>query len=119
MCIRDRGYRVYTLDGGDDERDGWGNSHNPSPLGSCCGLQLSQLLQPWREEGLFSRTVVVCNCHSCYSLGERRGCSAALLWFAIVTVVTALELSLIHISEPTRLLSISYAVFCLKKKKKK
>src|SRR5678816_356836 len=29
----------------------------------------------------------------------------------------ALCLSLIHISEPTRLLSISYAVFCLKKKK--
>src|SRR5665254_22747 len=28
------------------------------------------------------------------------------------------ELSLIHISEPTRLLSISYAVFCLKKKNK-
>src|SRR5678816_4144589 len=30
-----------------------------------------------------------------------------------------LVLSLIHISEPTRLLSISYAVFCLKKKKTK
>src|SRR5678815_5792910 len=30
---------------------------------------------------------------------------------------TGLILSLIHISEPTRLLSISYAVFCLKKKK--
>src|SRR5678816_4761626 len=29
-----------------------------------------------------------------------------------------MDLSLIHISEPTRLLSISYAVFCLKKKKK-
>src|SRR5678816_4709813 len=29
-----------------------------------------------------------------------------------------IPLSLIHISEPTRLLSISYAVFCLKKKKK-
>eukprot|EP00658_Telonema_sp_P-2_P074945 TRINITY_DN6429_c0_g1_i3.p1 TRINITY_DN6429_c0_g1~~TRINITY_DN6429_c0_g1_i3.p1 ORF type:complete len:147 (+),score=21.68 TRINITY_DN6429_c0_g1_i3:473-913(+) len=28
-------------------------------------------------------------------------------------------LSLIHISEPTRLLSISYAVFCLKKKKQR
>src|SRR5678815_3161521 len=28
---------------------------------------------------------------------------------------TVLYLSLIHISEPTRLLSISYAVFCLKK----
>src|SRR5450756_3095605 len=32
--------------------------------------------------------------------------------------VTALNLSLIHISEPTRLGMISYAVFCLKKKKK-
>eukprot|EP00658_Telonema_sp_P-2_P032742 TRINITY_DN24166_c0_g2_i4.p1 TRINITY_DN24166_c0_g2~~TRINITY_DN24166_c0_g2_i4.p1 ORF type:complete len:168 (-),score=43.51 TRINITY_DN24166_c0_g2_i4:107-610(-) len=32
--------------------------------------------------------------------------------------LTFLYLSLIHISEPTRLLSISYAVFCLKKKKK-
>eukprot|EP00658_Telonema_sp_P-2_P085772 TRINITY_DN9850_c0_g1_i3.p1 TRINITY_DN9850_c0_g1~~TRINITY_DN9850_c0_g1_i3.p1 ORF type:complete len:234 (+),score=24.61 TRINITY_DN9850_c0_g1_i3:132-833(+) len=31
----------------------------------------------------------------------------------------AFRLSLIHISEPTRLLSISYAVFCLKKKKTK
>src|SRR5678815_537364 len=31
----------------------------------------------------------------------------------------AQRLSLIHISEPTRLLSISYAVFCLKKKKEK
>ena len=30
----------------------------------------------------------------------------------------AIRWSLIHISEPTRLLSISYAVFCLKKKKK-
>ena len=28
---------------------------------------------------------------------------------------TIIRLSLIHISEPTRLLSISYAVFCLKK----
>ena len=31
----------------------------------------------------------------------------------------AVLLSLIHISEPTRLGMISYAVFCLKKKKKK
>eukprot|EP00658_Telonema_sp_P-2_P021480 TRINITY_DN18552_c0_g2_i2.p1 TRINITY_DN18552_c0_g2~~TRINITY_DN18552_c0_g2_i2.p1 ORF type:complete len:1891 (-),score=336.40 TRINITY_DN18552_c0_g2_i2:15-5687(-) len=36
-----------------------------------------------------------------------------------MVAVTFLYLSLIHISEPTRLLSISYAVFCLKKKKKK
>src|SRR5678816_1202608 len=32
-------------------------------------------------------------------------------------IVTGRDLALIHISEPTRLLSISYAVFCLKKKK--
>src|SRR5674536_39091 len=36
-----------------------------------------------------------------------------------VLVTPHVPLSLIHISEPTRLLSISYAVFCLKKKKKK
>src|SRR5678809_720828 len=34
-------------------------------------------------------------------------------------LVQCLELSLIHISEPTRQAEISYAVFCLKKKKKK
>ena len=33
-----------------------------------------------------------------------------------IYLYTGIELSLIHISEPTRLLSISYAVFCLKKK---
>src|SRR5678816_3463477 len=32
-----------------------------------------------------------------------------------VKLVPGFNLSLIHISEPTRLLSISYAVFCLKK----
>ena len=39
--------------------------------------------------------------------------AAAMLPY-VLTVLTLL--SLIHISEPTRLLSISYAVFCLKKK---
>ena len=39
--------------------------------------------------------------------------------FALMSIVnkTFEELSLIHISEPTRLRRISYAVFCLKKKK--
>src|SRR5674536_37445 len=36
-----------------------------------------------------------------------------------VKILVTENLSLIHISEPTRLLSISYAVFCLKQKKKK
>ena len=40
-------------------------------------------------------------------------------WLNIIAAVQSARapLSLIHISEPTRLLSISYAVFCLKKKK--
>ena len=37
---------------------------------------------------------------------------------AILTEETGEVLSLIHISEPTRPRLISYAVFCLKKKKK-
>src|SRR5674536_285167 len=34
-----------------------------------------------------------------------------------LSLAAGVDLSLIHISEPTRLLSISYAVFCLKKNK--
>src|SRR5450756_185179 len=39
-------------------------------------------------------------------------------WLLFTDADTVHELSLIHISEPTRLGMISYAVFCLKKKKK-
>src|SRR5450756_2752310 len=57
-------------------------------------------------------------------------CGVLSYWFpyfvapvaVIIAVLFALDLetlSLIHISEPTRLGMISYAVFCLKKKKKK
>ena len=44
-----------------------------------------------------------------------------LNWFLVSSYGNAqvLGLSLIHISEPTRRTPISYAVFCLKKKKKK
>ena len=41
-----------------------------------------------------------------------------LVNITVWSIAAELCLSLIHISEPTRLLSISYAVFCLKKKKK-
>src|SRR5450756_2806611 len=44
---------------------------------------------------------------------SRRSCMTCL------NAVYSCSLSLIHISEPTRLGMISYAVFCLKKKKKK
>ena len=37
----------------------------------------------------------------------------------LFNIGATLALSLIHISEPTRQAEISYAVFCLKKKKKK
>src|SRR5660397_266974 len=37
---------------------------------------------------------------------------------SVVALLLTLSLSLIHISEPTRLRRMSYAVFCLKKKKK-
>ena len=38
-------------------------------------------------------------------------------WYELsAPIVRHLELSLIHISEPTRQAEISYAVFCLKKK---
>src|SRR5660398_288134 len=37
-------------------------------------------------------------------------------WITVRTIGAATFLSLIHISEPTRLRRISYAVFCLKKK---
>ncbi len=51
--------------------------------------------------------------------GERLGDDAAGAVARSVVDHDDLDLSLIHISEPTRLALISYAVFCLKKKKKK
>src|SRR5450756_96132 len=46
--------------------------------------------------------------------------AAANAFFAMasISIGSGMLLSLIHISEPTRLGMISYAVFCLKKKKK-
>eukprot|EP00658_Telonema_sp_P-2_P030670 TRINITY_DN23124_c0_g2_i2.p1 TRINITY_DN23124_c0_g2~~TRINITY_DN23124_c0_g2_i2.p1 ORF type:complete len:276 (+),score=41.68 TRINITY_DN23124_c0_g2_i2:159-986(+) len=60
---------------------------------------------------------------SCFTFdsvdGLHAACQATSSCIGFSTVrVHQRELSLIHISEPTRLLSISYAVFCLKKKKK-
>src|SRR5678815_5438337 len=43
------------------------------------------------------------------------GVLASLHYMLVILALGAAFLSLIHISEPTRLLSISYAVFCLKK----
>src|SRR5660398_298690 len=56
--------------------------------------------------------------------GTRHGFEALFACLALGKANTGylrhgIDLSLIHISEPTRLRRISYAVFCLKKKKKK
>src|SRR5450759_5885086 len=52
---------------------------------------------------------------SFHASGAALGALAAAYFYTY----TVMQLSLIHISEPTRLGMISYAVFCLKKKKKK
>src|SRR5678815_5656083 len=67
----------------------------------------------------------MCIRDSCWSAWMRKSYVALTSFLALFSVVglalygLPFYLSLIHISEPTRLLSISYAVFCLKKKKKK
>ena len=50
-----------------------------------------------------------CSCHNNGAPSDRA--------VVMVTGVPLMYLSLIHISEPTRRYAISYAVFCLKKKK--
>ena len=66
-------------------------------------LIIAQLWTGWRKAFLVSLGATA---------GFLAGATAAFF------CVPLMALSLIHISEPTRLLSISYAVFCLKKKKK-
>src|SRR5665213_3805199 len=53
------------------------------------------------------------------SCNEQMPCNVTLAPQVVghITYRTILNLSLIHISEPTRQAEISYAVFCLKKKK--
>src|SRR5678815_3662934 len=62
---------------------------------------------------------------ACFSRISHRQAIDRNLWIKLVCDASTVAhvsgtqvLSLIHISEPTRLLSISYAVFCLKKKTK-
>src|SRR5678815_3940588 len=61
----------------------------------------------------------MCIRDSLSALGSYMRVCCYLCYCMVVRLWSGIRLSLIHISEPTRLLSISYAVFCLKKKKKK
>src|SRR5450756_3054812 len=65
-----------------------------------------------RESKNANNTTNSCGPHSFHNMLFRRASRN-------VSKHNILNLSLIHISEPTRLGMISYAVFCLKKKKKK
>src|SRR5678816_1585952 len=117
------------------------------PEGVRCPMELSTYFRINAENtGQFERTLIVADKGSYVSYLE--GCTAPMrdenqLHAAVVEIYAhedaevkystvqnwyhgdaegkggIFNLSLIHISEPTRLLSISYAVFCLKKKKKK
>src|SRR5678815_3490336 len=49
-----------------------------------------------------------------YERDDMEGLDSAIIQNRLTWKYSGHELSLIHISEPTRLLSISYAVFCLK-----
>eukprot|EP00658_Telonema_sp_P-2_P012234 TRINITY_DN14662_c0_g1_i5.p1 TRINITY_DN14662_c0_g1~~TRINITY_DN14662_c0_g1_i5.p1 ORF type:complete len:162 (+),score=11.18 TRINITY_DN14662_c0_g1_i5:286-771(+) len=77
----------------------------------CC----LECLQVWRRElGLVPQAEIVQHCPHLWLCPLQQQ-----VLFALSTrEKPSVPLSLIHISEPTRLLSISYAVFCLKKKKK-
>ena len=94
-----------------------GGAFQPQPLG--CALRPGDhavgLLQHAHNALIFI-----------FSLFRKRGCGHGCfresnLWQGELEHVPARQqnLSLIHISEPTRQAEISYAVFCLKKKKKK
>src|SRR5450756_1953056 len=79
----------------------------PRPL----AVQIRDRLGQWLDDEDFA---------AAFGVRGRPGWSPSRL--ALVTVLQRAEnlpdLSLIHISEPTRLGMISYAVFCLKKKNK-
>src|SRR5450756_2050641 len=76
------------------------------------------VLDPGRLQGsqdaVHRRQVVLLSLLYCRSIRLDTQVHMGGIWYKRL-----LGLSLIHISEPTRLGMISYAVFCLKKKKKK
>src|SRR5660398_300357 len=79
-------------------------------------LALRMLGDPWSAADVAQDAFI----KAFSSLGRFREDAKFSTWLHRIVVNTAYDyLSLIHISEPTRLRRISYAVFCLKKKKKK
>eukprot|EP00658_Telonema_sp_P-2_P031203 TRINITY_DN23401_c0_g1_i1.p2 TRINITY_DN23401_c0_g1~~TRINITY_DN23401_c0_g1_i1.p2 ORF type:complete len:117 (+),score=21.67 TRINITY_DN23401_c0_g1_i1:168-518(+) len=102
MCIRDRGKNMLTLMSLDSivTDEIYVDELEVASAPGKCGLMLGTRRHEW---------------HLSMSESERTNW---LNWLYALNPWLTPNLSLIHISEPTRLLSISYAVFCLKKKKK-
>src|SRR5665647_1476529 len=75
----------------------------------------------WRASGMPSpsRSVETSSAFSAWSALAAAIASSSTAWPPMARPTAISDLSLIHISEPTRRTPISYAVFCLKKKKKK
>eukprot|EP00658_Telonema_sp_P-2_P042479 TRINITY_DN30500_c0_g1_i3.p1 TRINITY_DN30500_c0_g1~~TRINITY_DN30500_c0_g1_i3.p1 ORF type:complete len:166 (-),score=22.68 TRINITY_DN30500_c0_g1_i3:9-506(-) len=94
-----------------------------SPLASLvvaehCGFSSNHNIHCLAMAPLLLQRINIANYLTCYDMSSRV-CVSNLQATISVHRSDVLPLSLIHISEPTRLLSISYAVFCLKKKKTK
>ena len=84
-------------------------------------IQFADHLSTWVGKG-FAWCIVVLCFGTVYEVTMAYVFNAPTLWnfdFSLQMYGALFILSLIHISEPTRQEAISYAVFCLKKKKKK
>src|SRR5678816_4645707 len=114
MCIRDRG---------EDPVDDPEIYQKTSPMAYIKKARTPTLIQ----HGELDRRVPIANAYELRQGLENRGVKVEMVVYKGFghginkpkSMRAVMQLSLIHISEPTRLLSISYAVFCLKKKKKK
>src|SRR5678815_3843505 len=78
---------------------------------AACRTLASELHSPESEPTMKLMAVVIAASMAGAFAPDRAWSAEPLERYALIV------LSLIHISEPTRILSISYAVFCLKKKK--
>src|SRR5450756_3143240 len=85
------------------------------PLAFTLALALPRADEAWLapfSQGLFE----LADLHGCELVGGDTTQGPLNICITVFGEVPVIHLSLIHISEPTRLGMISYAVFCLKKK---
>eukprot|EP01017_Pseudomicrothorax_dubius_P019044 TRINITY_DN2096_c0_g1_i5.p2 TRINITY_DN2096_c0_g1~~TRINITY_DN2096_c0_g1_i5.p2 ORF type:complete len:121 (+),score=6.14 TRINITY_DN2096_c0_g1_i5:224-586(+) len=97
------------------EQDSWKRSEVFRRCGVCARVESPSIVAVEEESLLVVELLILLN----VMLEELAPCSLVLnLRHPLLLSIFPMYLSLIHISEPTRQAEISYAVFCLKKKKK-